>query len=604
MKEEESVKSALTDLQNQIEEMSAGCLPAARDDSDTVTLLSRFSERLSLIRSRELIIGEIISRINEGTEFNEIMNFVYDNFHEIIPYSRIGVSLLSDDGSLRSVWVKSESSIKLTLDHQAVLKGSSLEKIIHSGRPRIINDLEEYLQRRPRSESTRIILEEGIRSSLTCPLIAAGRPVGFIFFSSTEKNTYIYAHAGLYERIAGHLSVAIERSRLYDSMKELTRKTENQNIFIKKIFGRYVSDEVMEEVLRNPEGLQLGGDRRKITLLMSDLRGFSSVVESIPPEHSIQMLNNYFGKMVDVIDLFGGTINEIIGDAILVIFGAPRSSEEDCLRAVACAAAMQQAMESVNAENTGQGLPPLRMGIALHTGEAVVGNIGSEKRARYGVVGSLVNLTGRFESVTAGGQVLISEAVRDECAEHIETDKCIVVYAKGFAEPFSTYELSSVTKDGITLEVPSDFEELTEILNPVPVYFRIYSGKTLELKPWPGRILMLSSDAAVLEILPETDPLTGKAGDTQGLSDRLRPGESLQIESVSYSAIQKEKREKRVKADMILTERPDESERYLPPLDSKITEINDGLITVQFTYLSPEAMQSLEVLLSRGNGIH
>jgi adenylate cyclase len=156
------------------------------------------------------------------------------------------------------------------------------------------------------------------------------------------------------------------------------------------------------------------GGKRKITMLMADLRGFTSLSERLPPERVVTLLNRYLTTMVSVIKQYQGTIDEFIGDAIFVLFGAPIWQEDDAQRAVACGIAMQLAMASVNEQNRQDGLPEIEMGIGIHTGQVVVGNIGSAERTKYGVVGSQVNLTSRIQSCTTGGQTLISEATRRE----------------------------------------------------------------------------------------------------------------------------------------------------------------------------------------------
>ena len=176
------------------------------------------------------------------------------------------------------------------------------------------------------------------------------------------------------------------------------------NRFICETFGRYLTDEVVATVLDSPTGLQMGGEKRKITMLMTDLRGFTSLSERLPPERVVALLNRNLTTIVSVIKQYRGTIDEFIGDAIFVIFGAPIWQEDDAQRAVACAVAMQLAMTSVNEQNKQDGLPEIEMGIGVHTGQVVVGNIGSAERTKYGVVGSQVNLTSRIQSVTTGGQ--------------------------------------------------------------------------------------------------------------------------------------------------------------------------------------------------------
>ena len=178
--------------------------------------------------------------------------------------------------------------------------------------------------------------------------------------------------------------------------------------FIRETFGRYVSEQVVTQLLDAPEGLELGGAKRKVTILMSDLRGFTALAECLEAQEVMTFLNRYLEAMVDVILAYRGTIIEILGDGLLVLFGAPLSRDDDAERAVACALAMQLRMDESNAPNRRAGLPDVEMGIGIHTGEVVVGNIGSQQRTKYGVVGSAVNLTGRLESYTTGGQILIS----------------------------------------------------------------------------------------------------------------------------------------------------------------------------------------------------
>jgi adenylate cyclase len=211
----------------------------------------------------------------------------------------------------------------------------------------------------------------------------------------------------------GYISL-LERNDAYKALEQMANQLQLHNRFIRKTFGRYLTDDVVKSLLESPEGLKLGGERRKITLVMTDLRGFTSMAGRLAPEQVVTMLNRYLGTMVEVIQTYQGTIDEFIGDAIFVLFGAPIQRDDDAERAVACAMAMQLAMEKVNAQNRADDLPEVEMGIGLHTGEVVVGNIGSDRRAKYGVVGSHVNLTARIESYTVGGQVLISETTRQE----------------------------------------------------------------------------------------------------------------------------------------------------------------------------------------------
>jgi len=179
------------------------------------TLEKRFSELTTLCK--------ITEQINAGVVLDDVLNQVYETFQPIIPYDRIGLSLLENEGrQVRARWVRSESpATHLPIGYEAPLEGSSLQQIIDSGRPRILNDLEAYLEAHPQSHSTRLIVKEGVRSSLTCPLVAKGKPIGFLFFSSRERETYKDVHVGVFNQIAGQLSVIIEKGRLYQQLIEL-----------------------------------------------------------------------------------------------------------------------------------------------------------------------------------------------------------------------------------------------------------------------------------------------------------------------------------------------------------------------------------------------
>ncbi len=166
---------------------------------------------------------EITEQINGAVNLEDIWNHVYDAFKEIIPYDRIGVSrLVKENTVVQACWYRSENKdARITKGYSAPLAGSSLQKIIETGEPRIINDLEAYYQNHSNSHSTKLILEEGMRSSLTCPTYAMGKPTGFIFFSSKQKNTYRNAHVGMFRQISNHLGMIVEKSRIMERLKEL-----------------------------------------------------------------------------------------------------------------------------------------------------------------------------------------------------------------------------------------------------------------------------------------------------------------------------------------------------------------------------------------------
>ncbi|MCS6889830.1 MAG: GAF domain-containing protein, partial [Chloroflexus sp.] len=188
-------------------------------------------------RQREIeTLHRITTRINAGLMLDEILDGVYNDFRDVIPYERIGFALLEDGGNvLRARWARTSlPAVHLKRGYAAPMAGSSLEMILQTGQPRIINDLVQYLRRKPESESTRLIVNEGIRSSLTCPLIANGVPVGFIFFSSAKTNTYTNEHVERYMQIAEQLSVIVEKGNLVSQLAAQKELLEQQNAELRR----------------------------------------------------------------------------------------------------------------------------------------------------------------------------------------------------------------------------------------------------------------------------------------------------------------------------------------------------------------------------------
>ena len=196
------------------------------DVSELGEALRALAETLKAQSEQSAMLARITQRINEGLLIDEVLDQIYENFSSLIPYDRIGLALLDEDKAiLSSFWARSESTqIKLPLGYSAGLAGSSLEDIIRNGRPRILNDLTAYLQDHPDSDSTRRIVAEGMRSSLTCPLVVKKQPVGFLFFSSMKKNTYSEAHQELFLQITDQLAMILEKGRIHQELLEITEE--------------------------------------------------------------------------------------------------------------------------------------------------------------------------------------------------------------------------------------------------------------------------------------------------------------------------------------------------------------------------------------------
>ncbi len=185
--------------------------------------LQELARQLDRNHREMLELARVTERVNAGLLLDQVLDGIYEAFRDLIPYDRIGLALLDESGErVEARWARSDiGEMRLKKGYSAPLAGSSLQDILDTGDPRVLNDLEAYLRKKPGSQPTRMVLAEGVRSSLTCPLVAMGRPVGFLFFSSLEPGTYRDVHVELFTRLAGQISTIVEKSRLYERLLEM-----------------------------------------------------------------------------------------------------------------------------------------------------------------------------------------------------------------------------------------------------------------------------------------------------------------------------------------------------------------------------------------------
>jgi adenylate cyclase len=304
-------------------------------------------------------------------------------------------------------------------------------------------------------------------------------------------------------RIRNHLELKNQRKRIERhtrQLKETLEALDIRNRFIRQIFGRYLSDDIVDTILETPEGICIGGEKREVTLLMSDLRDFTSIGETLSPEEVVGIVNIYLEIMTDIIFKYAGTIDEIIGDAILAIFGAPISYKDHAQRAVACALEMQLGITEVNRRCRENGFPEVQQGIAINSGPVVVGNIGSAKRSKYGVVGRNVNLTGRIEAYTLGGQILVTDSTWKACGKKLRVDDHFEVRPKGISRAIIIYEIGGINGE-FNISLPEKQSIVLQKLNhSLNISFRILMEDIALEKVYYGKILALDEMAAEIEI--------------------------------------------------------------------------------------------------------
>lgn len=267
-------------------------------------------------------------------------------------------------------------------------------------------------------------------------VITACLMVGYFYF-----DRYLFIEKGLWLNIVfpfltfTSVYIAITVYSYFSEEKEKKK--------VKGAFQYYVTASVMEEILKHPDKLKLGGDEKELSVLFSDIRGFTSISEKIPPEALVGLLNEYFTAMTDIVFKYEGYLDKYIGDAIMAVYGAPVEQEDHTLKACLTAIEMMEMLRYLQKKWESEGLPRIDIGIGINTGKMIVGNMGSKRRFNYTAVGDNVNLASRLEGLTKdyGAPIVISETVYEKVKGKLQCRELGSVKVKGKEIPTKVYEL-------------------------------------------------------------------------------------------------------------------------------------------------------------------
>jgi adenylate cyclase len=247
------------------------------------------------------------------------------------------------------------------------------------------------------------IVSQGVRSTICAPLVGESRVHGAIYADRLDPfAAFKPDDLELISAVAAQTAIAVENARAHERLarEEVARAN----------YSRFLPEYVVKQMLENPDSFKLGGVSQTITILFADIRGFTRISEHAAPEKIVNLLNRYFSAMTDIIFAHGGTLDKYLGDGLMALFGAPTTTPEDASNALNAAVAMQRRLLGINTELRQEGLSEVGVGIGLHTGDVIVGYIGSERRSEYTAIGDAVNTASRLESNARGGQILISDA--------------------------------------------------------------------------------------------------------------------------------------------------------------------------------------------------
>ncbi len=249
---------------------------------------------------------------------------------------------------------------------------------------------------------------------------------------------------------SGNFNIALpvasrdELGVLTDSFNRMARSLREKEM-IKRAFTRYVAREVVEEILKDPENLVLSGERRQVTVLFCDVRGFTPMSERLAPEEVVLLLNDFYTLMIETTFKYDGTLDKFLGDAVMAVFGAPMAHPDHSARAIRTALAMQEGITGLNERRQRDGKEAISVGIGVSAGEAVAGTVGTEDRMEYTVIGDSVNLAARLESNAKPGQILISHRTYERVRDLVDARPLGRIRVKGKEEEVEVYEVLGLT---------------------------------------------------------------------------------------------------------------------------------------------------------------
>src|SRR6476660_5049494 len=278
------------------------------------------------------------------------------------------------------------------------------------------------------------IVSQGVRSTICAPLATETSVHGALYADRLDPfGGFKPDDLELISAVAAQTAIAVENARAHERLarEEVARAN----------YSRFLPEYVVKQMLENPESFKLGGVSQTITILFADIRGFTRISEHAPPERIVSLLNRYFSAMTDIIFAHGGTLDKYLGDGLMALFGAPTATPDDANNALNAAVAMQRRVLGINLELQEEGLPEIGVGMGLHTGEGVVGYIGSDRRSEYTAIGDTVNTSSRLESNARGGEILISDATAKAARSRYKLKPREAIMVKNRQQPVMLWEV-------------------------------------------------------------------------------------------------------------------------------------------------------------------
>jgi len=389
-------------------------LRSARDESPSQELVKRFT-----------LLQEIVQEMVTELHLNHLLDYVLARIFEL---------LHADNGAILLIDAEKNQLVPKAVRQR--IQGAGERRQLRISRTLIRKVCQERLgylcadaQCDETLRSQKSIMAFGIRSAMCVPLLFRGQPVGVIHID-TESSERAFTRQDLefLTMLANQAAICVRNARLHDRI--VSAETQRANL------GRYFSPQVVERICSNEIKLELGGQSVEVSLLYSDIRGFTPLSERVAPQDLLAFLNDYFSEMAEIVFEFGGTCDKFIGDALLAVFGSPIADAAHRTNAARCAERMLKRLREITFA-----IGEIQVGIGLHCGRVIHGNIGSERVMQYTVIGDIVNTTARLSNVAKPNQIVMSAAMQAALGSSVKSNPLGQISLKGKSAPVETFEL-------------------------------------------------------------------------------------------------------------------------------------------------------------------
>ena len=380
----------------------------------------------SSVQERLTTLLDVSTELTRSISVDALLEKIVAKTWTIFPVDRVAILLGDDEESLLPKIAKDRKGNTL-----GTMVPQSIARAAYGGRQAIVS---EDAGEDARFAGQSIVLQQ-VRSAMCAPLVGSeGRALGVVYVDCLfTRHRFTEDDLGFLIAFGGIAAVAIENSQFSERIRKETLARSN--------FERFFTPGLAARIAASPDAVKLGGDKRQVSVLFSDIRGFTAMSETMKPEEMAKLLSEYFTEMVECVFRHGGTLDKFIGDAVMAQWGAPLAEPDDTDRAMRSAIDMMQELERLNVRWKAEGRPTLSIGIGLNCGEAFAGNIGSERRLEYTVIGDTVNTASRLCGAAAGGEILMSEKFKESLQEPPKLKSHPPMELKGKSQPLPVYSV-------------------------------------------------------------------------------------------------------------------------------------------------------------------